>query len=373
MTDSQIAPPISQVTIVGLGLMGASLALAIRKFHPGLRLVGCDVQAQVGTEALRLGMVDEFQDLEALDASGSQLVFVATPVGIVANVVRRLARRVNPPWIVTDVGSTKASIQTELRSELPPGFCYIGGHPMCGSDLEGLEGADPYLYENAVYILTPDDRVPDERLHALEAFLGRLGANVLKMDSDTHDSIVACTSHLPYLAAVALVTTFVDNFEGQRDAHTLAAGGFHDTTRIAGCPPAIWRDICLSNRHHVLKALRQMVIELESLGDAISSSDGERLLKIFSRARNLRASLPPYRKGLLPTPHELVIKAQDRPGFIGEIAGVLGQAGLNIRDVQVLRVREGEGGSLAIALAGEEELKKSLELLEGAGFVARRR
>lgn len=367
------AVEVTHIAVIGLGLMGSSLALAARKFHPGIHVTGCDANPDVTGQALKLGIVNEIAGVDELDAGRCQIVFVSTPVSSIAGIVRKLARRVGHPLVVTDTGSTKSAIQTELKGELPPGFCYIGGHPMCGSELEGLDGADPFLYENAVYILTGAQTAPADRLELLKQFLGSLGAMVVEMEPEVHDSIVANTSHLPYLAAVSLVNTFVGNFEGNKGAHMLAAGGFHDTTRIASCPPALWKEICLSNRAPLLKALRQMVTELESLEDAVTSADGERLQKTFTRARNLRASLPPYRKGLLPNAYELIIKAQDRPGFIAEVAGALGKSGINIRDIEVLHVREGEGGTLVVSLSNDADLRKSLAVLEGAGFVARRR
>lgn len=370
---TEAAPTVTHIAVIGLGLMGSSLALAAKKFHPGIHVTGSDAIAETGAQALKLGMIDELAALDELDSGRCQIVFVATPVSHIPGIVRKLARRAGIPTIVTDTGSTKSAIQTELKGELPPGFCYIGGHPMCGSELEGLDGADPFLYENAVYILTSAETAPVDQLQLLKAFLGSLGAMVVEMDAQTHDAIVASTSHLPYLAAVSLVNTFVGNFEGNKAAHTLAAGGFHDTTRIASCPPALWKEICLSNRAPLLKALRQMVTELESLEDAITGADGDRLQRTFTRARNLRASLPPYRKGLLPNAYELIIKAQDRPGFIAEVAGALGKNGINIRDIEVLHVREGEGGTLLVSLSSEPDLRKSLGVLEGAGFVARRR
>src|SRR5688572_15773325 len=132
--------------------MGSSMALAAKKFHPSVKVTGCDTDPDVGEQAIKLGIVDAFTPFEELDASACQIVFVASPVSSIAGIVRRLARRVALPGVVTDLGSTKASIQAELKADLPPGFCYIGGHPMCGSELEGLEGADPFLYENAAYI-----------------------------------------------------------------------------------------------------------------------------------------------------------------------------------------------------------------------------
>ncbi|MBI4872663.1 MAG: prephenate dehydrogenase [Candidatus Riflebacteria bacterium] len=373
MADNASTLRVPHITIIGLGLMGGSLALAVRQFYPGTRITGCDLSPAAGDEAVRLGMIDEFFPPDALDPGASQIVFVATPVTAIGSVILGLARLPSPPPILTDMGSVKGTLLSEVRSGLPEGSCYIGGHPMCGSELEGLEGADPHLYENAVYILTPDDRTPQDRLASLEQFLAGIGAQVVHLDPETHDAIVARTSHLPYLAAVALVSTFIRAFDGQRVPHLLAAGGFRDTTRVASCPPAMWRDICLANRAPLLQALRELVTELESFEDAITSADGERLLQTFSRARTMRATLPHYRKGLLPTGHELVVKAQDRPGFLGQVAGVLGRADVSIRDLEVLRVREGEGGSLRLAFSDEPNLQKALDLLNEAGFVVRRR
>src|SRR5688572_22553686 len=127
-----MTPPVTHIAIVGLGLMGSSMALAAKKFHPGVKVTGSDANPDVGAQALQLGIVDSFAAFDELDVSGCQIVFVGSPVSSIAGIVRRLARRVAQPLVVTDLGSTKASIAAELKSDLPAGFCYIGGHPMCG-------------------------------------------------------------------------------------------------------------------------------------------------------------------------------------------------------------------------------------------------
>ncbi len=368
-TDSAIG----KIGIIGLGLMGGSMALAARKFHPRVRIVACDRNPDIGAQALKLGMIDHFLPLEELDGGEADLIFVATPVSSIAAIVRQLLDQDRPPAIITDMGSTKAGIVEEVGPAENSSACYIGGHPMCGSELEGLEGADPFLFENAIYILASTAGVDPEKQRVLRDFVGAVGAMVVEMEPDRHDSIVAHTSHLPYLAATMLVDTFVSQFEGDRRAHTMAAGGFYDTTRVASCPPEMWREICLGNRKHLRIAVDRLVDKLQELGAAIERGDGDELHRAFERARRLRSSLPPYRKGLLPNAYELVIKAQDRPGFIAEVAGVLGAWRINIRDIEVLHVREGEGGTLLVSVSSEEEVGRSLTALEGAGFVARRR
>lgn len=367
------AAAIERVAIIGLGLMGSSLALAIRKFHPSVEVLGFDSDPEVVQQATKLGVASSVDDPSALDPGEVQLLFVATPVASIPTVIKTALRKAKKPLIVSDLGSTKGSIHDQLKGQLGDGIVYIGGHPMAGSELEGLEGADPFLFENAVYILTVTEGTDPEVVSTLHSFVTGLGALVTELSADVHDRIVAATSHLPYLSAVALVNVLRENFEGDKTALMLAAGGFYDTTRIASSPPGMWKDICMSNRAHILQMMRSMVREMETLEDCVTSADGDRLSSQFTRARRLRATLPPYRRGLLPTTHELVVKAQDRPGFIGEVASLLGQGGVNIRDIQVLHVREGEGGTILLSFDTEGALRSALEILDESSFVARPR
>ena len=359
-----------RVLIIGLGLMGGSLGLALK--NRGIRVAGHDREPEVGAEALRLQAIDTLEPDGLPNLAEYQLVVLATPVRTIPGLLEQVAQRASPGTVLTDLGSTKSQMLNQLVGKLPASVEYIGGHPMTGSEIEGLAGADPHLYENAVWILARPEG--SSQGHAeLSALLETIGALVVPMDPEQHDRIVAMTSHLPFLAAVALVNALKARFPKPEEALALAAGGFLDTTRVAAGPTPVYRDICLTNRENLCDALNVLVAELTRMREALSREDEAELTGALSRARELRATLPRFRKGF-PIPFfELVVKAQDRPGFLGELATLLGEKRINIKDFVLMHVREGEPGTILLAFRGEGDLERALATLSRAGFVAHRR
>ena len=366
---------IHRVLIIGLGLMGGSLGLALRSLGRGVEVGGFDLDLATATRAKELGAIDDIEPAGFPGLAGYQLVIVAVPVRAIPPLLARIAASASPGTILMDIGSTKAFVHREL-ADLPEHVFYIGGHPMTGSEVEGLAGADRHLYENAVWILTDPRGDEPERVAARNAVTGLLegiGALVVPMDPDQHDRIVSMTSHLPYLAAVALVNALRDRFPVAGEALSLAAGGFLDTTRVSAGPPPVYRDIVLTNAANIAAGIDLLVAELTRMRDAMTAGAGDALVASFGRARELRAALPRFRKGF-PVPFfELVVQAQDRPGFLGELATLLGQHRINIKDFVLMHVREGEPGTILLAFRTEGDLTSALTALSSAGFVAFRR
>jgi prephenate dehydrogenase len=371
---------IERVLIVGLGLMGGSLGMALRRLSRRVEVGGCDLDPSVGERALQRGAIDRLEHPDRDDVERYQAVFVATPVRSISPLLIEVGARVAPGTILTDLGSTKSHIQRELQGRLSPAVEYVGGHPMTGSEVQGLDGADPHLYENAVWILTrpgaadaPGARSAPGPLDALRALLEELGALVIVMDPEDHDRTVAMTSHVPYLAAVALVNALARRFASPREALALAAGGFLDTTRVAAGPAPVYRDIVMTNAGNIAEGLGLLIEELAAIRDAVRRCDPDALVGRLERARCLRATLPRFGRGTPLPLFELVVKAQDRPGFLGEIATVLGQRRINIKDFVLMHVREGEPGTILLAFRTEEDLSGALATLSEAGFAAQRR
>jgi prephenate dehydrogenase len=244
---------------------------------------------------------------------------------------------------------------------------------MTGSEIEGLDGADPHLYENALWLLTDPSGPPGEQRDRLRGLLEGIGALVVEIDPTVHDRIVSMTSHLPYLAAVALVNALLDRFPAPKKALELAAGGFLDTTRVAACPPGVFCDILLANREEVLVGLSHLRSSLAKLEADLASGDAEALETTLARARELRRTLPRFRRGFPVSHHELVVRAQDRPGFLGQLASSLGDARINIVDFVLMHVREGEPGTILLAFRTEDDLDCAVRTLEATGFSVYRR
>ncbi|MFS8664579.1 MAG: prephenate dehydrogenase/arogenate dehydrogenase family protein [Limnochordales bacterium] len=360
------------VSIVGLGLMGGSMGMALRR-APGIeRVVGVARRADTVAEAVAVGAVDGgTTDLQE-GVRGADVVVFATPVRTIADLAAQAAPALAPGTVVTDVGSTKAELCRTLPPLLPPGVEYIGGHPMAGSERTGLEAADPYLYQNAIYILTPL-REEQPGLDKAIALVEAVGAHPLILDPEQHDRAVAAVSHLPHMVATALVLAVGEVAAQDPRVLALAAGGFRDTTRVASGDPVMWRDICLSNRGPLLEMMDRFAEALAAARAAVAAGDGDGLMGQMARARAVREQLPRHRKGILSPMSELVVQLEDRPGAIHEVTGCIAAKGINIKDIEILRVREGEGGTLRLAFAHDEDLEKALGELAARGFVARRR
>lgn len=364
--------PAGNITIVGLGLMGGSIGLALGRAAGPWRVVGVAKDAATISRATSLGMIDEGTTDMAEGVKHADLVVFATPVRAIPDLVRASAASFKDGAVVTDVGSTKAELCQIVPSLLPPGVTYVGGHPMAGSEQTGLEAADPYLFENAVYVLTPTTS-EDEPLCRVRTFVESLGAQPLVMDAADHDAIVAAVSHLPHIVAAALVGAVADAARDEPRMLALAAGGFRDTTRVASGDPAMWRDICLTNRAPLLDMMARFERVLQSFRTAIHEANDIQLESQLAAARAVRDEIPRHRKGILSTMYEMVVQLADRPGAINEVTACLAAKQLNIRDIEILRVREGEGGTLRLALENEADLDMALQQLNAAGFTARRR
>lgn len=364
---------VNRVAVIGLGLVGGSLALAWRRAGAAGEVVGIDRDHAALEGALAMDAVDLACDDIAAGLDGADVVVLAVPVRAVAGLAEAVGSMLGPGSILTDVCSTKVEAMAAMCRAAPPGVAVIGGHPLAGSERAGIGAADPYLFENAFYILTPAPGTPAPALERLEALVRGAGANPVRMSPEQHDRLVAAISHLPQLVAVTLVNAVGDLGKGQPGLLGLAAGGFRDTTRIASSGSEIWRDILLTNRGPVAEALVAYRAALDGLAEAVSRGDGEAIARDFDRARGLRDQVPARTRGLLPAVHELVAVIPDRPGVIGHLATALGEAEINISDIEILRVREGEGGTIRLGFATPGARDGAIRVLEGIGYRARPR
>lgn len=359
------------VTIVGVGLIGGSIGLALRA--AGWEKVGgLEVNSRHLEEALQLGAVSFGDTALTPELANAEIFVLATPVPQIVPAAHLVAKHARPGAVITDTGSTKEEIVRSLAGTLPADIWFVGGHPLAGSEETGIKGADPYLLENAFYLLTPLPSTPPAAVEAVVELVEATGAIPCFMSPQEHDRLVATVSHLPHLVAVALVQT-AERLVGEGDLQRFAAGGFRDTTRVASGSPALWRGIISSNRAHVLAALDSFLAVLGALREAVEAGDFSVLEEQLARARAIREAIPRRGKGMLAPAWELVVQVADRPGAISTVTSILAQAGINIRDIEILRVREGEGGSLRLAVENQEMLTRALTLLSKAGYTVRAR
>ncbi|MGO0122430.1 prephenate dehydrogenase/arogenate dehydrogenase family protein [Desulfothermobacter acidiphilus] len=364
---------LNRVVIVGVGLIGGSLGLALRRRGRAKQVVGLGRSVERLRLAQFLGAIDTYSTEPAEALPGAELVVLATPISTIIATLEKLAPHLESGTVVTDVGSTKVEIVAaaeKLASQ--HGFAFIGGHPMAGSERTGVENADPYLFENAYYLLTPTSFTSPAATALVTELVEAVGARKVELSPELHDYYVAAVSHLPHCLASALCNLIAGLPERDK-LLPLAAGGFRDTTRVAAGDPLLWRDILLSNTEPLslfLSRLREILRELEAL---LTAGKREELEMWLRRAQNLRREVPAKSKGYLPELHEVVVTVPDRPGVIAHLTSLLAEKGINIADIEILRAREGEGGTIRLAFTRLEAQEQAYETLVAAGIEARRR
>ncbi|ONF94924.1 prephenate/arogenate dehydrogenase family protein [Sphingomonas jeddahensis] len=283
--------PFSRVTIVGLGLIGSSVARAVRQNMPTVRLTGYDADPDVRTRADALGIVDDVTDTAGAAVTDTDLLILCVPVGAMGTVAAELAADLPADAIVSDVGSCKAEVARALTAALP-GATIVPAHPVAGTEQSGPEAGFASLFRGRWCIVTPladGDPTATERV---AEFWRRLGSTVEVMAPDHHDRVLAVTSHLPHLIAYTIVGTANDLAEvTQSEVIKFSAGGFRDFTRIAASDPTMWRDVFLANKEAVLEMLQRFSEDLSHLQRAIRWDDGDTLFELFSRTRTIRRSI----------------------------------------------------------------------------------
>lgn len=281
----------TRIAVIGLGLLGGSVGLAVRESLPGSSTTGYDADPDVRQRAAERGLVDTVCDTAAEAVAGAELVVFCVPVGAMGAAAAKIAGELSPGAIVTDVGSSKAAVGEALRSALP-GATVIPAHPVAGTERSGPDAGFASLFRHRWCILTPPSGTDQEAVARLSAFWEALGANVEIMDAAHHDLVLAVTSHIPHLIAYTIVGTASDLEEVTRgEVIKYSAGGFRDFTRIAASDPVMWRDVFLTNREAVLEMLGRFTEDLTALQRAIRNGDGDALFDLFTRTRDIRRSI----------------------------------------------------------------------------------
>lgn len=360
-----------QLTVVGAGLVGGSIAAAARA--AGVRrVVLTDADPAVRTRARTLDLADAVEDQLVDAVRDAEVVIAAVPAHAVPEVLVAVANAAPGETILTDAASLKSTLTLDVESKLrdaghdPSRF--VGGHPMAGSERSGPEAADARLFQGATWVLTPTATTADDVLPRLSALLRRLGARVLALPPDRHDELVAVVSHLPQVAASALADVAADAVEATGDAVlAVSGGGFRDTTRIAASDPDLWLGILQGNRSAVLEVLRTYGERLERLRRALDDEDWETLTAILGRASAARRRLVP--KAVAEEVVDVVVPLDDRPGQLASATTALGEAGVNVEDLAMRHAAEGERGALLVRVA-DGAAETAIAVLATAGLRA---
>jgi len=283
--------PFERVTIIGLGLIGSSIARAVRVAMPSVRLTGYDASAEARETVRALSLCDDVTDTAGAAVTDADLVILCVPVGAMGEVATALAADVPPDAIISDVGSSKAGVAEALANALPENIV-VPAHPVAGTERSGPEAGFAALFHQRWCILTPAQGTPEAAVTRVATFWERLGSNVEIMDPAHHDLVLAITSHLPHLIAYTIVGTASDlESVTQSEVIKYSAGGFRDFTRIAASDPVMWRDVFLTNKDAVLEMLQRFSEDLTALQRAIRWGDGDALLELFTRTRAVRRSI----------------------------------------------------------------------------------
>lgn len=350
------------VAIIGLGVIGASLGMALKHARPQIEILGMDIDPVTVEKALEIGAIT--QPLINWDLSDCEVVFIATPLRTIPDVLLHIRDMLPPDIIVTDVGSVKSWVMGQYEKYLPPWVCAIGGHPLAGSDKSGVTGADQYLLQNAAYVLTPLPATPVAKVEMLRGLLTDTGAQVMITSPKEHDKMVSKVSHLPHIMAAALM----NNLQQNQEALSLAGGGLRDTTRIAASNPALWEDILIFNHESVLADISHLIEQLQLYQTAIVNNYGSTLQQYLAEAQQLRKNLPIARNSLKNST-EIVAIIPDKPGIIGVIGTLLGEAEININDINIMGVRDENEGSIRMAVP-HKQVNTAIKLLKEHGIKA---
>ena len=362
---------IHRLAIVGLGLIGGSLALAWKERRGDLTLVGYDAPDVLRAAADR-GMIDEAAPSLSEAVANVDAVVLSVPLSAMEQVLRDLAGALRPDALVTDVGSVKGPIMAAASRALSDANPFIGGHPMAGAEAGGLSNADAFLFENATYVLCRDGSSHERAYQSLVEIVEATGAHVLALDAARHDRIAACVSHLPQLLATTLMNIVAHQSQDDDAYLRLAAGGFRDMTRIASSPFNLWRSILEANTEALHAILADFQEAIEQVTEAVGRKEVDSLEHAFERARRVRETIPKDFKGFLVPLADVYVYAQDRPGVLAHITGTLFIRGINIKDIELLKIREGSGGAFRLSFSDEPAAEAAVIALENAGCRAHR-
>jgi len=365
-------PIFEQVTIMGSGLIGASIALNIKQTETAKKVVVIDLPEIV--EDIKLaGIANEVYSLTNYSnvLQNSDLIILSSSINTIIENIKLLSKeKLKDNAIIIDVGSTKSIIVNTAKELLPNHVKFYGTHPMTGSERKGFGAANSSLFYDTIWAVTADSNSePDSRLIT---FIEKTGAQVLLISAEEHDLLCALTSHLPQVLSVELMRTFENNIKDRPKAVQLAAGGFRDMTRIASSPYGLWQDIISTNHANLKTMMKQLIDNLTLSYNMLGSNEqNEYLKKEFESAAACRLGIPRIATGLLKPLSTIAVNVIDQPGALSTITTALAQARINIKDLQIVKIREDEDGYLHVAFSSKKDAEEAVNVLRRVGCEAK--
>ncbi len=360
-----------RLCLIGCGLIGGSVALALKKAGQIEHVVGFDIHPSTLESALTLGVVNEITTNLAVALEQADLVLIATPISVTISTLEQIVQLEDllaDHAIITDVAGIKSDIVNYTINRFKKS-CFIGGHPMAGSEKSGVTAASDLLLENAVYVLTPTETTERERLEELTLLLQSTGARIKQLSARTHDRVVAAISHVPHVIAALLVNQVQERAVDEPLYVELAAGGFRDITRIASSDPKLWRDTCIENHAEILPLLDGWIDKIQSLKHMIKTGNSGNIEALFTTARAFRDALPVKSTGAIRAVFSLMVVVPDIPGLIGHITTLLGTASVSIRNIGILESREGDDGQLLLQFDTADFADRAFDILQKNNYL----
>lgn len=337
---------IKNICVIGLGLIGGSLALSLKNLNNDFKIKGFDASLDSMNIAKYRNIIDEISSRIEDAVGDADLIIIATPISKITKVASQIKDHLKPGAIVTDVGSAKKKIVEQMEKILPEGVVFIGGHPMAGSENEGVLSATPELFRNAFYVLTPTDKTSTQPLLTLHSLFTRMGSKVITISPHEHDQIVALISHMPHVLSANLVDFIDDEQKKLKNLFKLCAGGFRDMTRIAASNPKMWVDITLENKEEIINVIDGYIKYLVNFKQSLAAKDSNYIRDHYLKAKEARMNLPKYVEKDISNLYEVRIAMTDTPGVLSDITLAISSSGINIEDISIFHSTEYTGGGI---------------------------
>lgn len=355
-----------KIGFIGFGLIGGSIARALKKMNSDYYLVAYDYHKHNPSTDLQAALHDRVLNQVTTTLSEGfpecDMIFLCAPVLSNIEYLKQLKPLLKSSCILTDVGSVKTNIHEAVEA-LGLTAQFVGGHPMTGSEKTGYHNSYALLLENAYYILTPTANTPDSMTQTLYQIVQKMGSLPIILDAREHDKITAAISHVPHIIAAQLVNLVRESDDEAEKMRALAAGGFKDITRIASSSPVMWQNICLTNKNEIKECLDRYIGSLQLASKALSVSDGDFLYQMFDMAGEYRSAIPNRSIGLMKKLFEVYLDIVDEAGAIATIATLLASNQISIKNIGIIHNREFEEGVLRIELYDEDAQHKAIVLL----------
>lgn len=354
---------LNKIGFIGLGLIGGSIAKAIKKYYPDSKIYGTAYHSETVREAYEDGIILNNDPLPIDFFSEMDVIFLCSPVKINNEYLKKLKSIIKSSCIITDVGSVKGEINT-LAESLHMSANFIGGHPMTGKETIGFSNADPLILENAFYIVTPASGITTDTSDEFIDFISNLHAIPIVVSPEKHDFAAAVVSHLPHIISASLVNLLMESDSKDQLMKTIAAGGFRDITRISSSSPIMWQNICLSNKESVLKAIDIFQQNLSTIKNSIKSENTDEILQFFSDAKEYRDSLPIKSAGSIAPSYEFYSDMEDKVGGIALVSQLLADNNISLKNIGIINNREFEEGVLRIEFYDSDSMDKAIDTLK---------